>query len=102
MMISAGSEGGGVTLAGKVTKRECRELRALYARVEGLRELAAALPEAGPELKEKLSEQLADAERGIALWWERMRGKYGWTVPEGSRLDIDAYDCRVYLVAEGL
>lgn len=85
---------------GSVTSAESNEIRQLFERSNGLRELAKILTPDNNELYERLVKDIGGSSTAMQQWWDSMSKKYGWEGhPDGS-WEIDFSDGSIYLVVD--
>ena len=83
---------------GSVTPEERDEIKALFERRNGLRELAMIVSADNAELYEKLVRDLGDTGTRFDNWWSSMSEKYQWESAEDGHWEIDFETCEIRLV----
>ena len=84
---------------GIVSESERDEIRQLYERINGLKELTKVVSPDNIELYEKLVKDLGETSTKFQRWWDRMAQKYQWESAENGNWEINFETCEIYLVA---
>ena len=89
-------------VVGRVTPKERDEIRALYERRNGLKELVLSLQQNNAALVneafyEKLVADMGKTMTRFQKWWDNKAKAYGWTSEPGGHWSIDFDTCEISL-----
>lgn len=82
---------------GTVTESERDEIRRLYERINGLKELTKIVNSDNHELYEKLVTDMGASVTRYQEWWNTKSDKYNWESSEEGSWEIDFNTCEIYL-----
>ena len=82
---------------GTVTEAERDEIRRLYERINGLKELTKVISPDNNELYEKLVTDMGTSVTRFQEWWNTKSDKYHWESSEEGSWEIDFNTCEIYL-----
>ena len=82
---------------GLVTEAERDEIRQLYERINGLKELTNIVSLDSIELYEKLVTDMGASVTRFQEWWNKKSDKYHWESSDGGNWEIDFDTCIIYL-----
>ena len=85
-------------IVGKVTPEECKEIRALFERKNGLTELAKIVTADNNELYEKLIKDMGETGTKFQQWWDEKAKQYGWESHPSGNWEINFQTCEITLV----
>lgn len=74
---------------GEVMTEEKNEIQSYHLKRKALMELKLIVNKETDPLYAKMQEDLKNTIQFYNDWWNRMKTKYSWNVPEGKRLRID-------------
>lgn len=83
---------------GEVTAEETNEIQSYHLKRKALQELQLIVNQESDPLYGKLHEDLKNTIQSYNDWWNRMKVKYSWNVPDGKRLRIDFETGRIICV----
>lgn len=83
---------------GSVSEDEKLEIKALFERRNGLKELAKILDADNHELYEKLIRDMRCTQDKYDAWWKRMGEKYSWEGLVNGRWEINFETNDIYLI----
>ena len=86
---------------GQVSQQERDEIRELFERKNGLKELVLILDSEGSKndyLYEKLVVDMGRTKSRFQEWWDKMANKYQWERQDNYHWEIDFESCDIYLV----
>ncbi len=87
-------------LIGSVSPEECKEIRVLFERKNGLAELAQIITVDNNDLYEKVVKDMGETTTKFQKWWDTMAQKYSWESVIGGNWEIDFDSCEIYLVSK--
>lgn len=82
---------------GTVTETERDEIRQLYERINGLKELTKIVDSENHELYEKLVTDMGYSVTRFQEWWNKKSDKYHWESSEKGSWEIDFDTCVIFL-----
>jgi len=82
---------------GTVTESERDEIRLLYERINGLKELTQIVSSDNNELYEKLVTDMGATVTRFQEWWNEKSDKYHWESYDEGNWEIDFNTCDIYL-----
>ncbi len=85
---------------GSVTASETNDIRLLFERSNGLKELAKILTADNSELYERLVMDIGTNSTAMQQWWNAMAEKYNWESDPNGNWEIDFSDGSIYLTTE--
>jgi CXXX repeat modification system protein len=86
---------------GIVTESERDEIRQLYERINGLKELTKVVSPDNIELYEKLVTDMGTTVTRFQEWWNMKSNKYHWESSDEGSWEIDFDTCVIYLTESG-
>ena len=86
---------------GIVTESERDEIRQLYERINGLKELTKVVSPDNIELYEKLVTDMGTTVTRFQEWWNTKSNKYHWESSDEGSWEIDFDTCMIYLIESG-
>lgn len=86
------------TKVGNVTVQERDEIRSLYERKNGLKELFQVVNADNVELYERLVTDMGETSSMFQKWWDDMSDKYQWQSSINGNWEINFDTCDIYLV----
>lgn len=86
---------------GIVTESERDEIRQLYERINGLKELTNSVSPDNNELYEKLVTDMGTTVTRFQEWWKTKSNKYHWESSDEGSWEIDFDTCMIYLTESG-
>ena len=87
-------------LIGSVSPEECKEIRVLFERKNGLAELAQIITVDNNDLYQKVVKDMGETTTKFQKWWDTMAKKYSWESVNGGNWEIDFDSCEIYLVSK--
>lgn len=87
-------------IVGRITQEECREIRHIYERRNGLDELARTLSATDDQLYERVVSDMGATATRFQEWWNRMAEKYQWESREGYNWVVDFDTCDIKLMED--
>lgn len=84
-------------IVGTVTEAERDEIRQLYERINGLKELTKVISPDNDELYEKLVTDMGASVTRFQEWWDTKSDNYHWEGSEEGSWEIDFNTCEIYL-----
>ena len=85
---------------GTVTEEEKNEIKTLFERMNGLKELAKIVSADDTELYEKLVADMGTTSTKFQKWWDDMAGKYQWESAENGNWEINFDTCEIFLITQ--
>lgn len=85
-------------IVGSVTEQECKEIKTIFERKNGLNELAKVMTADNINLYERLVKDMSETASEFQNWWNTMSNKYQWESADNGNWEIDFNDCSIYLV----
>lgn len=85
-------------IVGQVTEEEKREIKTLFERRNGLKELTKILDHTNEELYEKLIRDINSTQEKYKKWWNRMGQKYLWEGMDDGKWEINFETNNIYLI----
>jgi CXXX repeat modification system protein len=82
---------------GIVTETERDEIRQLYERINGLKELTKIVDSENHELYDKLVTDMGSSVTRFQEWWNTKSNKYHWESSDVGSWEIDFDTCMIYL-----
>ena len=82
---------------GIVSESERDEIRQLYERINGLKELTKVVSPDNIELYEKLVTDMGTTVTRFQEWWNTTSNKYHWESSDEGSWEIDFDTCIIYL-----
>ena len=86
---------------GIVSESERDEIRQLYERINGLKELTKVVCPDNNELYEKLVNDMGNTVTRFQEWWNTKSNKYHWEASDEGSWEIDFDTCMIYLTESG-
>lgn len=86
---------------GIVSESERDEIRQLYERINGLKELTKVVSPDNNELYEKLVTDMGNTVTRFQEWWNTKSNKYHWESSDEGSWEIDFDTCMIYLIESG-
>lgn len=86
---------------GIVSESERDEIRQLYERINGLKELTKVVSPDNNELYEKLVTDMGNTVTRFQEWWNTKSNKYHWEGSDEGSWEIDFDTCMIYLTESG-
>jgi len=86
---------------GIVSESERDEIRQLYERINGLKELTKVVSPDNIELYEKLVTDMGTTVTRFQEWWNMKSNKYHWESSDEGSWEIDFDTCVIYLTESG-
>ena len=86
---------------GIVSESERDEIRQLYERINGLKELTKVVCPDNNELYEKLVTDMGNTVTRFQEWWNTKSNKYHWAASDEGSWEIDFDTCMIYLTESG-
>lgn len=82
---------------GKVTSQERDQIRGMFERYNGLKELAKIIGADNDDLYDKVVNDLGHATTAMEDWWSSMAEKYDWESTPSGHWEIDFSNCNIIL-----
>ena len=87
-------------IVGHVTENEKKEIKTLFERRNGLKELAKILDASNKELYEKLVKDMSSTQEKYEAWWKRMGEKYMWEGLVDGKWEVNFETNDIYLIIQ--
>lgn len=87
-------------IVGQVTEEEKQEIKKLFERRNGLKELIKILDSSNEELYEKLISDMSTTQEKYKSWWNRMGEKYKWEGMIDGKWEIKFETNDIYLITK--
>ena len=87
-------------IVGQVTEEEKQEIKKLFERRNGLKELTKILDSSNEELYEKLISDMSTTQEKYKSWWNRMGEKYKWEGMIDGEWEINFETNDIYLITK--
>jgi CXXX repeat modification system protein len=84
-------------VVGKVTEGERDEIKAIFERKNGLRELFGTIQDPAHPLYERIVQDMGATEVRFQRWWDDRRRQYRWKGETGHHWEIDFETCEIFM-----
>jgi CXXX repeat modification system protein len=85
---------------GNITEEERDEIKLLYERQNGLKELFLIITEDNDYLYNRIIDDMGKTSTRFQNWWDEISKKYGWKSEKDSKWQVDFETCKIYLVPQ--